>query len=102
MAKGKHPLGDRTGEPCPLCTGEIIYNGNYFCEHFGITPGTCSWAAIPPGERGYNKALGERLLAGLICERRRQGRDTTHEESYLPDGHELKTTRGDQDGASQP
>lgn len=40
--------GDRTGVPCPRCDGEIIYNGNYFCENWvsrsPIDRTECDWA----------------------------------------------------------
>lgn len=44
--------GSRTGLPCPMpkCSGEIVYNGNYFCTNWGHVyqgerrGGPCDWA----------------------------------------------------------
>lgn len=35
--------GDPTGVRCPRCGGEVIYNGNYFCEYW-------AWRGRPPRE----------------------------------------------------
>jgi hypothetical protein len=42
----------RTGQSCPKCGAEIVYNGNYFCSEYTIpevygldmSPATCDWA----------------------------------------------------------
>lgn len=38
-------LDDPTGVPCPKrgCPGEVVYNGNYFCEL--LPHRECDWAA---------------------------------------------------------
>lgn len=35
--------GDATSVRCPRCDGEVIYNGNYFCENW-------TWRGRPPRE----------------------------------------------------
>lgn len=47
-----------TMEHCPKCGGVIIYNGNYFCEHWD---GDCDWA-LPdePGSKA-DRAMALRL-----------------------------------------
>ncbi len=62
----------RTGQPCPKCGAEIVYNGNYFCSEFVIpaldgdgSPATCDWA-MPENERGN---LFKNCLAGLTKNR---------------------------------
>lgn len=38
MASEDRPV---PGVRCPKCGGQVVYNGNYFCEHFN---GDCQWA----------------------------------------------------------
>lgn len=48
-----HPTGVRC--PRPGCGGEVVYNGNYFCEHWAyrgspprdLEPYECDWALGP-------------------------------------------------------
>jgi hypothetical protein len=57
--------GDPTGVRCPRCGGEVIYNGNYFCEYWvwrgqpprALENGECEWVLgstdsdwLEPGE----------------------------------------------------
>lgn len=52
LASGEH--ADPTGVRCPRrgCGGEVVYNGNYFCEHWAyvgeppraLEPTECDWA----------------------------------------------------------
>jgi hypothetical protein len=51
-------LGDPTETPCPRsnCYGQIVYNGNYFCD-------TCDWSA--PDKWLYrNPSVYTRLMDG--------------------------------------
>lgn len=50
--------GWRTQERCPECDGMIIYNGNYFCEHWGDD---CGWALPSPALREADQDLALRL-----------------------------------------
>lgn len=58
MSRWQHPLGDATGVRCPRrdCDGEVIYNGNYFCEHWTHRKppgdGECDWALSHDDETG--------------------------------------------------
>lgn len=46
-----------TGVDCPieLCSGTVVYNGNYFCSQFSST---CHWAMSHDEPTGY--PIGER------------------------------------------
>jgi hypothetical protein len=59
----------RTGQPCPWCGSEIVYNGNYFCSGYTFPeidkPNTCDWA-MPEDERGK---LFDDCLTGLMHNR---------------------------------
>lgn len=52
--------GNHTGVRCPRCGGEVIYNGNYFCEYWvyrGRPPrpldnGECDWVLSHDEEHG--------------------------------------------------
>lgn len=56
--------GMLTMENCPECGGAIVYNGNYFCEHWGDT---CGWA-LPCDAEGTRaeQALSLRLTGEPI------------------------------------
>jgi hypothetical protein len=64
--------GDPIGEPCPRvrCDGNIVYNGNYFCD-------AC----------GHGVGFNQDRLLGLIRYRASRGDDTEREESYLDSEH---------------
>lgn len=51
------------GVPCPKCGARILYNGNYFCEHFRIPTvtrnGDCNWA-LSHGENGEPVGLRDK------------------------------------------
>lgn len=75
MTLAKYPALDwprdcRTGQACPRCGAEIVYNGNYFCSEWKLAdehgyPGTCDWA-LPENEE---RALFRRCLRGLMKNR---------------------------------
>jgi hypothetical protein len=59
-----------TVEHCPDCGGRILYNGNYYCEHWGWTKkgirtrygGSCNWSLPHDVERNeVEQALFDRL-----------------------------------------
>jgi predicted RNA-binding Zn-ribbon protein involved in translation (DUF1610 family) len=52
------PQGKATLEKCPDCGGTIVYNGNYFCEHFGSD---CPWALPHPTRKRADRELALRL-----------------------------------------
>lgn len=43
------------GVRCPSCNGEIVYNGNYYCERFDSG---CDWALSHDDETG--EPIGKR------------------------------------------
>jgi hypothetical protein len=47
--------GTPTTARCPACGSRVVYNGNYFCEHFGDG---CDWAlpSIEEGEGTFEEA----------------------------------------------
>ena len=59
--------GDLTPEKCPECGGNIVYNGNYFCEFWGHVykgercGGPCDWALPHPAVRPIDRELAMRL-----------------------------------------
>lgn len=71
--------GDLTGYTHKGCGGEIVYNGNYFCEHWRECGGVST-------SLSYNERKGEwgppslaaqekELVAGLAANRRGEYRD---------------------------
>ena len=51
--------GDRTTlEHCPRCGATVVYNGNYFCEHWGTA---CDWAMPHPPVKQADRELSLRL-----------------------------------------
>jgi hypothetical protein len=67
----------RTGQPCPKCGAEIVYNGNYFCSEYTMpevyapmlmSPATCDWA-MPEHSR-----LLKKCYEGLMKNRERRNR----------------------------
>jgi hypothetical protein len=54
----------RTGQPCPDCGHEIVYNGNYFCSQLIIS---CRWAM---GDGPEFEGLFRRCYDGLMSNRR--------------------------------
>lgn len=56
------PERARTGVPCPRCSAEIVYNGNYFCSNL---PRDCQWA-MSSDDAG---ALSTRCREGLLANR---------------------------------
>lgn len=56
----------RTEERCPECTGFVVYNGNYFCEHYGAG---CMWAMSEDENEQfvrncYSSLILNRVLSG--------------------------------------
>jgi hypothetical protein len=65
----------RTGQPCPKCGAEIVYNGNYFCSQFQHSGpkdewNTCDWAM----EQDDDGPLFKRCYSGLMANRRKAGK----------------------------
>jgi hypothetical protein len=56
------PKDCRTGVPCPKCSAEIVYNGNYFCSEHGDR---CDWV-MSEGDTGI---LFTRCNEGLLTNR---------------------------------
>lgn len=52
--------GKLTTEKCPEveCDGSIVYNGNFFCEHWG---NTCDWALPHPQSLHRDQLLAWKL-----------------------------------------
>lgn len=77
--------GKGTGENCPKCNGEILYNGNHFCEYWNDT---CDWALPHPQTELVDKRIsfklvgyweeGEKIINGELCwiVHREEPRDT--------------------------
>jgi hypothetical protein len=71
------PLDCRTGQKCPKCGQEIVYNGNYFCSGYIISgldsafgddeEATCDWAMSE--EESDGGELFRRCLDGLMANR---------------------------------
>lgn len=55
-----HPEGSLVPEagPCPDCGARIVYNGNYFCEHWGDS---CTWALSHPAKTMVEQEICDRL-----------------------------------------
>lgn len=60
--------GQLTDEKCPECGSRILYNGNYFCEYWGVdlevigrVGGECNWALPHPQEKLVDKQISFRL-----------------------------------------
>jgi DNA-directed RNA polymerase subunit RPC12/RpoP len=55
--------GRETEAICPECGGKIIYNGNYFCQHWGTViegrriGGPCDWALPHPVTQQRDKDI---------------------------------------------
>jgi hypothetical protein len=47
-----------TLERCPQCGGTILYNGNYFCEHWRAS---CDWGLPHPATKKRDRELALRL-----------------------------------------
>lgn len=78
--------GDPTKEKCPNCGGVVVYNGNYFCEHWTFhadgspvdtEKGECDWALPHPQIELVDKQIsfrltgeweeGEVIIDGELC-----------------------------------
>lgn len=46
----------RTGQECPKCSSEVVYNGNYFCSE-------CEWAMPEHYKDGLRFLIGLRDIA---------------------------------------
>lgn len=82
MTKPKNPAIDwepdsRTGQACPNCGEEIVYNGNYFCSTYGAegawtpNPGWCGWAMTE--DEPDDGAFFKRCYRGLMRNRASAG-----------------------------
>lgn len=56
------------GVHCPLCGGQVEYNGNYFCERLERPykePEACSWA-LSSNDRGEPIGMADRVVWAKI------------------------------------
>lgn len=51
--------GSFTLEHCPACGDRIVYNGNYFCEHW---ESGCNWALPDRPKQKADRAMALRLF----------------------------------------